>query len=127
MLRRQILRVCAALLLVAVVGLTVFVPIAGAWSETYVHPQCAPPGSAGFSSWNQIGFNVVYWGNCSNTDLLYMGTTLQRPDLSIYGYQWANGGYMDDTRSISYGRAECRVGFNDLYDPYIDECYTGYV
>ena len=126
MLRRQILRVCAALLLVAVVGLTVFVPIAGAWSETYVHPQCAPPGSpdslAGIRS-----ASTSCMGEIVPTLTFYMGTTLQRPDLSIYGYQWANGGYMDYTGSNSYGRAECRVGFNDLYDPYIDECYTGYV
>jgi hypothetical protein len=105
------------LLVVLGILMTLALPsTASGWEQFYVSHKSFGAGGIGLSAFNQnVAWNEVYW-----VAYAAMRTTLCNSSYQCYDYLPDSDGFMQDPRSISYGRAKC----NAVGDVFIWYCYT---
>jgi hypothetical protein len=114
--RLALLLAPAAVALVAAAG-------ANAWSQRYAYNTVFYTGNWAASAWNgSLNPNYINWdrryGGYPSVGLRYC-----RTDGSCYAYVWTQTpGPFYDTRSISYGRGECKAYGGNNYPVYVTEC-----
>jgi hypothetical protein len=112
-------------MLVFVVATVALVTVAGAnaWSQLYAFNAVFYPGNAAASAWNSsLSQNYIRWdrryGGYPSVGLRYC-----RTDGSCYPYVWTQTQFVFyDTRTISYGRGECKAYGGNNYPVYVSEC-----
>jgi hypothetical protein len=107
------------ILMVLAIALAI-TPSASAWDQTYVYEKWVNPGGIGLSNFNYgVDYNAVWWEPRAND--LYQ-TTLCDASYQCYPYISSDSGFLQDTRSISYGRAKCTAWFVNGEALYVHDC-----
>lgn len=118
------------LVLTVVVALAFIVPaIAFAWSQTYASSTYFYPDGIALSSFNQgLNYNHMHWeppydpGGQAGPH--YGQVTFCDSSYQCYGYRQTANGFVDDYRSISYGRGKCHAKASNIYAIYVYSCFT---
>jgi hypothetical protein len=109
---------------VAVAAAVVALAFAGAalaWSQTYASSTYFSPGGGRTSASNSsIDDNQISFVGSDG----YGGTTLCTTQTVCYSTDFSNSGYIDDTRSISYGYAYCQASSANGGELYVYYCDT---
>jgi hypothetical protein len=93
------------------------------WSVYYVQNKTFHPNDAGFSGFNShVNYNELLWDPFEPS--LIMQLTLCNSSNSCYPYTYSYSGFLQDTRSISYGRAKCHSKATNYIDAFVYHCYA---
>jgi hypothetical protein len=101
------------------------VPLALAWSDTYVSNATWYAGSHAHSGFNyHLQGNAINWSDPQG-GAPQMGSCYVNANLScVNSFQWSNTGTLTDYRTVSYGAANCKANTGNNYPVYIYYCYT---
>lgn len=98
---------------------------AGNWSSQYVDDGYVCGICMAMSDYNSgISFNMTGWNTSGNNGADKAYLTLCNSNQVCYQPAELQGGYGQDTRSISYGRASCFAQKPSWYFVFFDYCYT---
>lgn len=93
----------------------------GTWAQQYVSNQIFNPDGIGLSAFNSVHENILNWYGQQGPAVV-MQATLCDASYSCYPYVGSNSGNIDDTRTISYGRAKCHEKADQIYQAFVRYC-----
>jgi hypothetical protein len=114
-----------ALITMSLCAVVIGVGAAQAWSQQYVTNATWTHGSKAHSDYNSnLKGNAIYftnpWGGSPQMGSRYIDSGGN----GINSYQWSNTGTLVDTRTVSYGAAECKANDGNSVQVYIYSCGT---
>lgn len=111
-------------LLCACVAL-VFPASALAFAQYYSQNIYFHHGGFNYSDWNaSLNYNEVLFEPLCSLSCLRMQLSLCNTSGQCYAYVGNETGYVQDLRSISYGKAKCQAPSDNFTDTYVYWCYT---
>lgn len=118
------LRKVGLIVIIALVA-GVFASQAFAWSQQYVNNA-----TWGAGSQDNSGFNSGLNTNFTSFDNRYGGLPqmglryIDSGGSGLTSYIWSNTGWLEDTRSVSYGAGQCKANSGNGYLVYVYQCYA---